>query len=137
MLKNKNLDYSLSTKFIEFDIREKEKENNLVEFDKILREEMDFYDNFKEEGNFIIDLFINKIKMIKNKGNNTINIIIEQILKNFDVLINSKRFFYRILSFNKIDLEKFNEIDDFIIDENYFKNNLNKLIYYYIIIDIY
>ncbi len=87
MLKNKNLDISLSKKFIEFDNKEKENENNLVEFNNILKEEMDFYnEHFIKEGNFMVDLFLNKIKMIKNKDDTTINIIIEQIIKNSDVL---------------------------------------------------
>ena len=118
MLKNKNLDISLSKKFIEFDNKEKENENDLVEFNNILREEMDFYnEHFSKEGNFMVDLFLNKMKMIKNKNDNTINIIIEQIIKNSDVLINSKRFFYRIISINNFNISEINDIIDFIIED--------------------
>jgi hypothetical protein len=58
-------------------------------------------------------------------------------LKKFNILINSKRFFYRIISLQKFEIYNFNEINYYIIEDNYFKNPLNKLIYYYIIIDIF
>ena len=99
---------------------------------------MDFYnEHFSKEGNFMVDLFLNKIKMIKNKDDTTINIIIEQIIKNSDVLINSKRFFYKIISLYKININEINVFEDFTINDVYFKNTLNKLIYYYIIIDLF